>query len=84
MSTIPTDDKSYTTKLTVEVDRDIYFAVTKTLHHGQLSYIVRTFFESFKNHKDEIFAWCFGKSPLHLPPKGELDHVVSQSTDGSD
>jgi hypothetical protein len=63
---------SLTRKLTVEVDTQTYDRITRDLHHGQLSQLMRTFTASLDllltaKAQDEIYLWLYGKGQLTLP-----------------
>jgi len=65
-----------TTKLTAEVDTDVYDRITKDLHHGQLSQIIRSFIRSLdyliqSGEKDNLYLWLYGTKNLTLPHLSE-------------
>lgn len=65
--------KEMTTKLTAEIDRDTYAAITKNLHHGQLTQLVRAFTQAMEimiadDKKGELYLWLYDNQPLSLPP----------------
>jgi hypothetical protein len=59
------------TKLTVAVDTVIYDEVTRKLHQGQLSHIIRAFMQAFQENPNDIMYWAFGNEPLKLPKRNE-------------
>lgn len=68
-----------TTKLTTEVDTQTYDRITRNMHHGQLSQVIRGFVASLDKllqgeDKDQVFLWLYSNKPLLLPaPKGDSD-----------
>ena len=61
-----------TTKATVRIDNQVYDAVVKKLHYGQLTSLIRTIFHSLKIliDRDEFFAivnYMNGLNELNLP-----------------
>jgi hypothetical protein len=65
--------KDEMTKLTAEIDRDIYTRIARDLHHGQMTQLVRAFAVAIDgliqaNKKDELYCWLYGDKELTLPP----------------
>lgn len=68
-----------TTKLTAEIDTDVYDRITHDLHHGQLSQIIRSFMRSLDHliqsgEKDNLYLWLYGTQNLTLPHLTEVKH----------
>ena len=63
----------YRSRLTVEIDRDIYTRVTNQLHQGQLTQIIRLFVEGLddilvdRQGKSDIGLWLYSGKSLYLP-----------------
>lgn len=65
-----------TTKLTTEIDTELYDRITKGMHHGQLSKVIRGFAISLdqllqSEEKENIYLWLYAGKPLMLPPPKE-------------
>jgi hypothetical protein len=72
--------KDEMSKLTAEIDKDIYLNIAKNLHHGQMTQLIRAFALSLNQlinngDKKEFYMWLYGSKSLTLPPPEEKDNA---------
>lgn len=72
-------EPTVTAKLTAEVDRDVYERISRGLHHGQMTQLLRAFTLAMdkviqEGRKGELYLWLYNDEQLILPgpaKKGE-------------
>lgn len=64
-------------KITIEIDAEDYIVIVNSLHHGQLSALIRLFMKNlvhrFKHDKKaDLYQWLYGKESITFNPTKEL------------